>query len=456
MTEGGIASWKKKEGEAFTTGDILLEIETDKATMDVEAQDDGVVGKIIVQDGSKGIPVGTTIAILGEEGDDFSGADALAAEDSGSSSSAGPSKSEQPVEPEEPGKSEETSPNKSRSTESAESSGTTGALATPADQTKFGSGGGTEPAKSPIKEHGGDKPKFFASPLAKKLALERGVPLGSVKGTGPEGRIVKADIENYKGAGAGAVATTPTSGKSTLPGSAAPAAPAEYEDIPVSNMRRTIGKRLSESKQQLPHYYLTVEVNMDRVMKLREMFNKAGDGKVKLSVNDFIVKATSLALADVPEANSAWLGETIRQYKKADICIAVATPNGLITPIIKDAGAKGLSTISAEAKALAVKARDGKLKPEEYQGGTFTISNLGMFGISDFTAIINPPQSCILAIGATEDRLLPAPETEKGFKVSRVMKVTLSSDHRTVDGAVGATWLKAFKGYLEQPLTFML
>jgi len=431
MTEGGIASWKKKEGEAFTAGDVLLEIETDKATMDVEAQDDGVLGKILVQDGSKGIQVGTTIAILGEEGDDFSGADALAGEDSGpsSSSSSSPSPPEQ-----EPVSSEESSANKSRTTSAAQSSGTTAALATPADQTKFGSGGGgTDAAKDPIKEHGGDKPKFFASPLAKKLALERGVPLGSVKGTGPEGRIVKADIENYKGAGgaSSAAATTPTSGKTTLPGSAAPVAPAEYEDIPVSNMRRTIGKRLSESKQQLPHYYLTVEVNMDRVMKLREMFNKAGDGKVKLSVNDFIVKATSLALADVPEANSAWLGETIRQYKKADICIAVATPNGLITPIIKDAGAKGLSAISAEAKALAVKARDGKLKPEEYQGGTFTISNLGMFGISDFTAIINPPQSCILAIGATEDRVLPAPETEKGFKVSRVMKVTLSSDHRT-------------------------
>jgi len=221
-------------------------------------------------------------------------------------------------------------------------------------------------------------------------------------------------------------------------------------------MRRVIAKRLAESKQQVPHYYLTVECNMDRLLKLRQVFNKAGEGKSKLSVNDFIVKASALALADVPEANSAWLGETIRQYKKADISVAVATPTGLITPIIKDAGAKGLTTISAETKTLATKARDGKLKPEEYQGGTFTISNLGMFGINHFTAIINPPQSCILAVGKTEAKLVPAPEDPKGFKTVNVMNVTLSSDHRTVDGAVGARWLQAFKGYIENPLTFML
>ncbi|GHJ87122.1 hypothetical protein NliqN6_3524 [Naganishia liquefaciens] len=456
MTEGGIASWKKKEGEAYSAGDVLLEIETDKATMDVEAQDDGIMAKIIVGDGSKAVKVGTVIAVTAEEGDDLSGADALAAEGSSSSSS-----SEQP--PAE-SKSEATSSDKvQKEVDSApkDAPSATPTLGTPGDQSYGAGGGGRDAQKAPAQD-GGDKPKFFASPLARKLALERGIPLSQVKGTGPEGRIVKADIEKFKGASTSGgqsseVAKTPTSGVSTLPGNAPPVAPADYEDLPISNMRRTIGKRLLESKTQVPHYYLTVEVNMDRVQKLRQMFNKAaGEGKPKLSVNDFIVKASALALAEVPEANSAWLGDVIRQYKKADICVAVATPNGLITPIVKDVGSKGLATISSEVKALAGKARDGKLKPEEYQGGTFTISNLGMFGIQEFNAIINPPQSCILAIGATVDKVVPAPEDPKGFKVVQVMSASLSADHRTVDGAVGSRWLKAFKDYMEQPLTFML
>ncbi|WWC95882.1 pyruvate dehydrogenase complex dihydrolipoamide acetyltransferase [Kwoniella sp. B9012] len=445
MTEGGIASWKVKEGDSYAAGDVLVEIETDKATIDVEAQDDGILAKIIVQNGAKGIAVGTPIAVIGEEGDDLSGADKLASESEGES--APPQKKEEDAPKEQQ--------QESKSSESSESK--TPSLGTPKDETKYGSGsGGKEAQQVPELPGQGDKPKFFASPLARKLALEKGIPLAQIKGTGPEGRIVKEDVEKYKGGASSSTATTPTSGATTTPGKAAPAAPAEYEDIPTSNMRKTIGKRLTESKQQLPHYYLTVEVNMDRLLKLREMFNKAGEGKTKLSVNDFIVKAASLALAEVPEANSAWLGDVIRQYKKADICVAVATPNGLITPIIKDVGSKGLASISAETKALASKAREGKLKPEEYQGGTFTISNLGMFGIDNFTAIINPPQSCILAIGKTSTKLELAPEDPKGFKTVQVMKATLSSDHRTVDGAVGAKWLKAFKDYMEQPLTFML
>lgn len=408
--------------------------------MDVEAQDDGVMAKIVLQDGSKAIPVGTTIAVIGEEGDDISGADAIV------------SQNEAPA-----AKSEESKDNKPKETatesKSESSTSTTAALATPADETKYGSGGGGREAQKAPEKAGEfkDRPKFFASPLAKKLALERGIPLAQVKGTGPDGRIVKVDIENFKATSSAVSAETktPTS-------AAAPAAQAEFEDIPVSAMRRTIGKRLTESKQNLPHYYVTVEINMDRVMKLRQVFNKAGDGKVKLSVNDFILKASSLALAEVPEANSAWLGDTIRMYKKADISVAVATPNGLITPIVKDVGGKGLASISAEMKALAVKARDGKLKPEEYQGGSFTISNLGMFGVDSFTAIINPPQSCILAIGGTSEKLVSAPEDPKGFKAVQVMNVTLSSDHRTVDGAVAAKWLAAFRRLMENPLTFML
>ncbi|KAF9532044.1 dihydrolipoamide acetyltransferase [Crepidotus variabilis] len=419
MTEGGIASWKKKEGETFATGDVLLEIETDKATIDVEAQDDGILAKIVVNDGEKGVKVGSVIAVLAEEGDDLAGVDDLIKKAS-TEASQSEAKEEKPTKEEAP----KPAPTESKPEHKQESS----------------------------KEDLPKGDRIFASPLAKRIALERGIPLGKVKGTGPSGRILREDVEKYKAPAGAASASSPSS-------SQPPAAqlPADYTDAPVSNMRRTIGGRLTQSKQELPHYYVTVHVTMDKVLKLREVFNKTlSEKEQKLSVNDFIVKATACALADVPEANSAWLGEVIRTYKKADICVAVATPTGLITPIIKDAGGKGLASISAETKALAKKARDGKLQPAEYQGGTFTISNLGMFGVDHFTAIINPPQSCILAVGSTQPKMVPAPEEERGFKVVQSMKVTLSSDHRTVDGAVAAKWLSAFKGYLENPLTFML
>ncbi|GAA5944407.1 uncharacterized protein JCM15063_000945 [Sporobolomyces koalae] len=432
MTEGGIASWKKKEGESFQPGDVLLEIETDKATMDVEAQDEGILGKILAGDGSKTVQVGSPVAILGEEGDDFSESaiNALVAE-----SSEAPKKEEAKEEkPKEEPKKEESKKE--------------------------------EPKKETPKKSGGlelstDRPVILATPMAKRLALEQGVPLAQVKGTGPEGRILKEDVEKFKSSSASASAAPAQA-------SAAPAA-AQYVDTPASNMRKVIASRLTESKSTIPHYYLTVEVNMDRVNKLRQAFNTAAksadaagaqkDGVkagVKLSVNDFIVKASALALQDVPEANSGWHGDFIRQYTTQDICVAVSTPTGLITPIVADAGRKGLASISAQAKELASRARDGKLKPEEYQGGSFTISNLGMMGIDSFTAIINPPQSCILAIGGTEKKLVLDASSEKGFKEVSVMKATLSCDHRVVDGAVGARWLKAFKSYLESPLSFML
>ncbi|KAF8559197.1 pyruvate dehydrogenase [Imleria badia] len=414
MTEGGIASWKKGEGETFAVGDVLLEIETDKASIDVEAQDDGILAKIIAPDGSKNVAVGTPIAIFAEEGDDLSAAVQMAAE----AASAPPaSAQQQPPEPAAP----------------VQSSPSPASVSQPQD------------TKPEIPK--GDR--IFASPIAKKIALEKGIPLAKIKGTGPDGRIIRDDVERYQ----------PTAPSTSPALSDATPASSEYIDIPVSNMRKVIGTRLTQSKQELPHYYLTVEINMDKVSKLREVFNKTlgdKDKAAKLSVNDFILKAVACALKDVPEANSAWLGDVIRQYKNADISLAVATPAGLITPIVKDVGSKGLATISAEAKALAKKARDGKLAPQEYQGGTFTVSNLGMFDIDHFTAIINPPQSCILAVGTTKPVLVPAPEEERGFKMANVMKVTLSSDHRTVDGAVGARWLSAFKTYLENPLTFML
>ncbi|KAG1755161.1 pyruvate dehydrogenase [Suillus paluster] len=414
MTEGGIASWKKAEGESFTAGDVLLEIETDKATIDVEAQDDGILAKIIAPDGSKNVAVGSPIAIMAEEGDDLSGAAQMASEPS----SAPP-----------PPPKEESTPQPPKAEEAP------------------------KPAPSQAKSELAKGERIFASPIAKKIALERGIPLAQVKGTGPEGRIIREDIEKYQPPAA--IASAVTAASSVGPATSLP----EYTDTPVSNMRRVIGSRLTQSKQELPHYYLTVEINMDKVMKLREVFNKTlgeKDKAAKLSVNDFILKAVACALNDVPEANSAWLGEVIRQYKKADISVAVATPTGLITPIVKDVGSKGLATISSEAKALAKKARDGKLAPQEYQGGTFTVSNLGMYDIEHFTAIINPPQSCILAVGSTKPTIVPAPEEERGFKTVNMMKATLSSDHRTVDGAVGARWMTAFKGYLENPLTFML
>ncbi|KAH9947971.1 dihydrolipoamide acetyltransferase [Amylocystis lapponica] len=417
MTEGGIASWKKKEGDTFAAGDVILEIETDKATIDVEAPDDGILAKIIAQDGAKNIAVGATIGIVGEEGDDISGADKLAAEAADKPPAELKTRAETEAEPPK-----------------AESAPEPAAPPPPKAETK---------PELPKGE------RIFASPIAKKIALERGIPLSKVKGSGPEGRILREDVEKYKPSGEAATSFPPTS-TAPLP---------DYVDIPVTNMRRIIGSRLTQSKQEVPHYYLTVDINMEKVQKLREVFNKTlgeKDKSAKLSVNDFVLKAVACALADVPEANSAWLGEVIRQYKKADISVAVATSNGLITPIIKDVGSKGLATISSEGKALATKARDGKLQPAEYQGGTFTVSNLGMFGISQFTAVINPPQSCILAVSATQPVLVPAPEDERGFKVAPIMKVTLSADHRTVDGAVGARWLAAFKGYLENPLTFML
>ncbi|KAJ3719804.1 dihydrolipoamide acetyltransferase [Lentinula raphanica] len=426
MSEGGIASWKKKEGESFSAGDVLLEIETDKATIDVEAQDDGVMAKIIAPDGTKNVKVGSVIAIVGEEGDDLSAAADMAAK----------ATSEVPKdaakEPESPKKSE---PEPAKAMDNPP----------PPSLPR----GGSTPSKPELAT--GDR--IFVSPIAKKIALERGIPLAKIKGSGPDGRILREDVEKYKPEAEAASSTASTA--SQPPAAQLP----DYVDTPISNMRRTIGTRLTQSKQEIPHYYVTVDINMDKVLKLREVFNKTlsdKDKSAKLSVNDFIVKAVACALSDVPEANSAWLGEVIRTYKKADISVAVATPSGLITPIVKDAGSKGLATISAETKALAKKARDGKLAPSEYQGGTFTISNLGMYDVSHFTAIINPPQSCILAVGSTEPKFVPAPEEERGFKVVQNMKVTLSSDHRTVDGAVAARWLSAFKGYLENPLTFML
>ncbi|SPO21195.1 probable dihydrolipoamide acetyltransferase component of pyruvate dehydrogenase complex, mitochondrial precursor [Ustilago trichophora] len=446
MTEGGIAAWKKQPGEAFSAGDVLLEIETDKATMDVEAQDDGVLAKILVGDGSKAVQVNSLIAIMAEEGDDLSGADAFASQAASEGGDAKPAAKEEPKEESKPAEQPKQESAPAASSSSSSSSGSS-----------FGS------------QSSGDR--IFATPVARRLAQDKGIALNKIKGTGPEGRIIKADVENYKPeAAAPAPAKAASAAAPSKPAAASAAAPAssdgDYTDIPVSNMRRTIAARLTESKSTVPHYYVSIDVEMDKVLKLREVFNKAASEKAgkdvekaraaKLSVGDFITKAAGVALKEVPEVNSAWYGDFIRQHNKADISIAVSTPTGLITPIVKDVGGSGLATISAATKQLAAKARAGKLAPQEYQGGSFTISNMGMFGITHFTAIINPPQSCILAIGGTEARLIPDAESEQGFRKAMVMQATISADHRTVDGATAAKWMKAFKDALENPLSFML
>ena len=402
-----------------------------------------------VGDGAKNLQVGDLIAIVGEEGDDFSGADAMIAEHNSSGGSKDKEASKEAPKEEEVISKSESGSSKGSSASSS------GPLDTPAGRTAVGTPETpAEAPKHPSKVGGATGGRIFATPVARRIAQEKGIPLGEVKGSGPEGRIIKEDVEKF--VAAPAKKESAASSSKAAPAASSASASSEYTDVPVSSMRKTIGKRLLESTQSIPSFYVTVEVNMDKLIKLRSLFNAAGaEGKVKLSVNDFIVKATALALAEVPEANSAWMGDAIRTYKNADICVAVATPTGLITPIIKNAGAKGLASISSETKSLASKARDGKLKPEEYQGGSFTISNLGMFGVSDFTAIINPPQSCILAVGGTTEKVVKCKETGE-FKETSVMSVTLTSDHRTVDGAVAAKFLQSFKGFVEQPLTFML
>ena len=424
MTEGTLAKWLKKEGDEVKSGDVIAEIETDKATMEVEAVDEGRIGKILVAGGTQGVAVNTPIAILLEEGEDASALDAAEA----------PKAAPAPAP-------------------------TAAAAPAPAPA----------PAAAPVAAAHGGGSRVFASPLARRLAAQAGIELSAVKGSGPNGRIVKADVEAAKASG---VTKAPAAAPAAVPAAApaaAPAAPAakpagvdakdlsdklgmRYKALPNSGMRKTIARRLSEAKQTVPHFYLTIDVQLDALLKVRSELNSRSDA-YKLSVNDFVIRAVALALKKVPAANAAWTDEAILQYEHADVSVAVATPTGLITPIIKAAEGKGLAQISNDMKDLAKRARDGKLKPEEFQGGTFSVSNLGMFGIREFAAIINPPQGCILAVGAGEQR----PIVKDGaLAVATMMSCTLSVDHRVVDGAVGAEFLAAFKGLIEDPLSMLL
>ena len=427
MTEGTLAKWLVGEGDAIHSGDIIAEIETDKATMEVEAVEEGKLGKILVAEGTEGVAVNNVIALLLEESEDDSALEVVDVSAAAPSGNGGMPPAPSPEPEPEP------------------------ATAAPAPEAV------KPPLASPLAR------RIIASPLARRMASQAGLDLTGITGSGPNGRIVKADIEAAIESGetdAKAPAAAPS-----VP-AVAPTAPAavpttaeclpfepEFELESLSTMRKTIARRLTESKQQVPHFYLTVDCQIDGLLELRKTLNDKADGAYKLSVNDLVIKAAAIALRRVPKANASWTDEGVKLYNSADISVAVAIEGGLITPVVRQADNKGLETISSEMKELSERAREGKLGPEEYQGGTFSVSNLGMYGIKDFCAVINPPQACILAVGAGEQR----PVVKDGaLAVATVMSCTLSVDHRAVDGAIGAEYLGAFKRLIEDPLGMLL
>jgi pyruvate dehydrogenase E2 component (dihydrolipoamide acetyltransferase) len=422
MTEGNLAKWHKKEGEKVRAGDVLAEIETDKATMEMEAVDEGVLGRILVPEGTQGVKVNQPIALILGEGEDAKALD-------GKRAPAPPAPSAPPPTQAKP------------------------AAPAPAPA--------AAPAPARPAAVSGDEAdhRAFVSPLARRLAGEGGLDLATLTGSGPHGRIVKADVESAMAGGvarprraapapAASPGAAPAQGKDEI---AALAGAAPHTEVPISAMRRVIARRLVASKQTIPHYYLTVDCEIDRLLAMRAEANAAADAKI--SVNDFVIKAVALALKKVPEANASWSEDAILRWTSIDIAVAVALDDGLITPIVKSADTKGLAVIAAEMKDLAARARAGKLKLSEFQGGTFSISNLGMFGIKDFAAVINPPQGGILAVGVGEQR----PVVKNGaLAIATVMSCTLSADHRVIDGATGARWIQTFKKIIEAPALMAL
>jgi pyruvate dehydrogenase E2 component (dihydrolipoamide acetyltransferase) len=450
MEEGTLAKWLVKEGDTVKSGDIMAEIETDKATMEFEAVDEGVIAKILVAEGTDGVKVGTDIALLAPEGEDATAAQA-------------PQAGETPQpEPQAGGRADPTDPNK------------TGSEAKPFDRTlsqaedhgrppEAGAAPGSAPAApaaaapSPAPAAGGARVK--ASPLARRIASSNGVDLSGVTGSGPDGRIVKADVEGAKPGSAAVASTSAPAPVAPAPAAATPAPkPLAIPDVPheatkLSNVRKTIARRLTESKQTVPHIYLTVDVRLDALLRLRADLNDGLAARgVKLSVNDLMVKALAVALIQVPTCNVMFTPDQLISFSRADISVAVSTPSGLITPVVTAADTKSLSTISTEVKQLAGLARDNKLKPEQYQGGTASLSNMGMYGIKQFEAVINPPQGMIMAIGAGEQR----PYVIDGqLGIASVMSATGSFDHRAIDGADGAALMQAFKTLIEKPLSML-
>lgn len=432
MEEGNLAKWLVKEGDTVKAGDVIAEIETDKATMEVEAVDEGVVAKLVVPAGTEAVKVNAVIAILAEEGEDVGAA-------ASGAGAAAPAKAEAAPAPK---------------TEAAPAA----ASAAPAGSTAAS-------AQTPADSSG---ERVFASPLARRLAKDAGLDIKAVTGSGPKGRVVKSDVEKAVSTG-GAKAAAPASAASAAPaptlakGASEEAvlknfAEGSYELVPHDGMRKTIAKRLQESKQTIPHFYVSVDCELDALLALRAQLNAAApekDGRpgYKLSVNDMVIKALALALRDVPDANVSWTDTNMVKHKHADVGVAVSIPGGLITPIIRMAETKSLSTISNEMKDLGKRAKDRKLKPEEYQGGTTAVSNMGMMGVKSFSAVVNPPHATILAVGAGEERVV----VKNGeMKIANVMTVTLSTDHRCVDGALGAELLGAFKRYIENPMGMLV
>jgi pyruvate dehydrogenase E2 component (dihydrolipoamide acetyltransferase) len=424
MEEGTLAKWLVKEGDEVASGDILAEIETDKATMEFEAVDEGTIGKILIEAGTDGVKVNTPIAVLLEEGesaDDIGGA---------------PAPKEAPKD-------------------------------TPQTEAKAEGPASDAPAASaPAAPKSGDGTRIFASPLARRIAADKGLDLSQITGSGPHGRIVKSDVEAAKPETATpAKADTPAAKADAPAAKAAPSGPTadqvarmyegrEYEDVALDGMRRTVAARLTEAKQTIPHFYLRRDVTLDALMAFRADLNKQLEPRgVKLSVNDFIIKASAMALQAVPDCNAVWAGDRMLRLKPSDVAVAVAVEGGLFTPVLKDAHLKSLSALSAEMKDLATRARNKKLAPHEYVGGSMAISNLGMFGIENFDAVINPPHGSILAVGAGLKK--PVVGADGEIKVATVMSMTLSVDHRVIDGALGAEFLKEVVSYLENPMTML-
>ncbi|MGF1543727.1 MAG: pyruvate dehydrogenase complex dihydrolipoamide acetyltransferase [Parvularculaceae bacterium] len=421
MEEGTLAKWNVKEGDTVSSGDVIAEIETDKATMEVEAVDEGVVGKILVGEGTEAVKVNAPIAVLLEDGESADDIDVSKLSGGGDApKETAPAPSPEPA---------------------ADAPKANGAAPQAA-----------ESAPAPVKSDGG---RLFASPLARRMAKNEGLDLSAVNGTGPHGRVVKRDIEKALKEGTGKAAAAPAIAPASVDARLYP--PESYEAVKLDGMRKTIAKRLSQSfNQEVPHFPLNVDIELDALLASRARVNALspeGDGAYKVSVNDFIIKASAMALKAVPAANATYTDEAILLHKHADIGVAVAIDGGLITPIVWKAEEKGLKRISAEIKDMASRAKSRKLKPEEYQGGTFSVSNLGMFGITSFASIVNQPHGAILSVGAGEQRAV----VKNGeLAIATVMTVTLTCDHRVVDGAVGAEFLRALKGYLEEPAAMLL
>jgi pyruvate dehydrogenase E2 component (dihydrolipoamide acetyltransferase) len=441
MEKGNLAKWLKKEGDKVKSGDVIAEIETDKATMEVEAVDEGTIARIVVPEGTQDVAVNDVIAVLAGEGEDVKAAGAGAAS---APPKAAPAAEAPPA---------------------AKPAPTPAPAAVPAPKAASPAAAAPTPQAAPSAPQTNGHARIFSSPLARRLAREAGIELARINGSGPHGRVIARDVEEAKsGKGLKAPAAAPAGAPSIAPSMSDKQIRALYEDgsyevIPHDGMRRTIAQRLTASVQTIPHFYLTMDCNIDLLVEAREQINAAApkdkDGKpaYKLSVNDFVIKALALALQRIPNANVSWTDGGMLKHKHSDVGVAVAMPGGLITPIIRKAETKPVSVISAEMKDFAARARARKLKPEEYQGGTSAVSNLGMYGIKDFTAVINPPHATILAVGAGEER----PIVKNGkIEVAQIMSVTMSCDHRAVDGALGAELIGAFKVLIENPVMMVV